>query len=559
VRCRAWAVALLLGAASWLATAAPASADATVMAFPVAPAADGGALPCLPVDPFCVIGEAAGAVVTNVWTGAMVALWEAGLWLLRLAFSVVDALTTPDLSADGPLAAVYPVTFGIGATVAALMAMVQLGVAVVRRDGQTVGRVLIGLVQFGLVWAGYVGVAALLVTGISGLTGGLLRSLLGIDTMAAFDPSIGVGRDLVDGTVATVLGVCSIFLLVPASVGYLLLMLVREAALLVLAATSAISAGGLLAQTSSAWFWRSLRWFLAALLVSPVAVLVLGVGVTITEGLLTGAEQTSTEAAVGMAVVGCLLILLGAVCPLALFRLLAFVDPGTSSGAALRTSLAASGGIMGVLRDLGGARGGTAAAASAAPSSGGVAASGAAAQLAADGAQGESTADAATQGRFAGALHALASGTVQAGRLAAGVAASAADVLSATGIGHSAPHHGQPALGRATPGGYGSGPGMPGPSRLGRPTGRPAGAHLPGTAGSGARGAAREAAAHGAAADGAAADGGDGPGAVAWPARPVDDSTPAGRDGTDPLAPRTPGNDSPIDGPTDGPVGGGAR
>src|SRR4051812_28500867 len=326
VRRRA-SVVLLLAAGGWLATAAPAWAGTAVMAFPTAPAADDGSLPCLPINAFCVIGEAAGAVVADVWISAMLSLWGAGLWLLGLAFSVIDALATPDLSAGGPLAAVYPVTFGIGATVATLMALVQLGVAAARRDGQTLGRLLVGLVQFGLVWAGYVGVAALLVTGVSGLTTALLRSLLGIDTMAAFDPSISVGRDLVDGTVATVLGVSSIFLLVPGSVGYLLLMLVREAALLVLAATSAISAGGLLAQASSAWFWRSLRWFLAALLVSPVAVLVLGVGVTITEGIVTGAEQTSTEAAVGMAVVGCLLILLGAICPLALFRLLAFVDP----------------------------------------------------------------------------------------------------------------------------------------------------------------------------------------------------------------------------------------
>ncbi|GAB3314406.1 hypothetical protein GCM10027451_29320 [Geodermatophilus aquaeductus] len=436
-------VVLVLSAAAWLVSVAPAAAD-PAWAFPADPVAEDGALPCLPTDPLCAVGELAGAAVTDVWTAAMLALWEAGLWLLGLAFSVVDALATPDLSADGPLAGIYPVTFGIGASVAAVMGLVQLGVAALRRDGRTLGRLLIGLAQFGLVWSGYVGVAALLVTGVSGLTTGLLQSLLDIDTLAAFDPSISVGRDLVDGTVATVLGISSVFLLVPASVGYLLLMLVREAALIVLAATSAISAGGLLAATSSAWFWRSLRWFLAALLVSPVAVLVLGVGVTITEGVVTGAEGTSTGSAAGTAVVGCLLILLGAVCPLALFRLLAFVDPGTSSGAALRSSLAASGGLLGALQKVAGGAAGAAVAGSA----GGAAASGAAAQIAGDRAQGESTADAVTGGRFAGALRALTAGSAQAGRVAAGVAASAADVLSAAGVGHSAPWHGQPPSGR---------------------------------------------------------------------------------------------------------------
>jgi hypothetical protein len=227
-----------------------------------------------------------------------------------------------------------------------------------------------------------------------------------------------------------------VFLLVPASVGYLLLMLVREAALIVLAATSAISAGGLLATGTSAWFWRSLRWFLAALFVAPVAVLVLGVGVKMTEGVVTGARGSSTEQAIGMAVVGCLLILLGAVCPLVLFRLLAFVDPGTSSGAALRQSVAASGGVGGFLQRLG-----TRGAATAAAASGGVGASGVAAQLAGGRAQGESSADAATTGRFASVLSGLGGVASTVGRIATDAAASSADLLTGAGIGHAAPFY----------------------------------------------------------------------------------------------------------------------
>jgi hypothetical protein len=67
------AAALVLAAVGWLATAVPAAADPTVLAFPAAPA-DDGALPCLPVNPFCVVGEAAGAVAADVWTGAMLSL-----------------------------------------------------------------------------------------------------------------------------------------------------------------------------------------------------------------------------------------------------------------------------------------------------------------------------------------------------------------------------------------------------------------------------------------------------------------------------------------------------
>src|SRR4051794_34429344 len=156
-RPRGLGVVLLLAAVGWLATAAPASADPVVWAFPADPSSTEDALSCLPINPFCVIGEAAGAVVADVWTSAMLSLWEAGLWLLGLAFSVIDALTTPDLSADGPLAAVYPVTFGIGATVATLMALVQLGLAAGGRGGETLGRGVVGRGEVGVGWGGDVG------------------------------------------------------------------------------------------------------------------------------------------------------------------------------------------------------------------------------------------------------------------------------------------------------------------------------------------------------------------------------------------------------------------
>ena len=55
-------------------------------------------------------------------------------------------------------------------------------------------------------------------------------------------------------------------------------------------------------------------------------------------------------AAVGQAVIGTVLIIIGAFAPLVLFRLLAFVDPGTSSGQAFRASLDAAGGVGGVNR-----------------------------------------------------------------------------------------------------------------------------------------------------------------------------------------------------------------
>ena len=387
------------------------------------------------LDPLKWLGTAANAATGDVWRAAMTALWSAGLWVLGLAFKIIDAFTTPDLSTTGPLATVLPYTFAIGAFVASLMALIQLGVALYRRDGQSIARVMVGAVQFGAVWIGYLAIAATLVTATGGLTKGLLRGLLHVDAFAGFSSSASWPRNIDDTVVATVLGLCTVFLVFPAAIGYILIMLVREAALLVLTATSPIAAGGLLSEGTRVWFWKSLRWFIATLLIAPLAALVLGIGVKITQGTVQGTGD-KTAAAVGMAVAGCILILIGAICPLIVFRLLAFVDPGTSTGAAMRQSFAANGGLAGVLAGKTTAGGGEAAGSGAAAMTDGAGRS-----------QGEATAATQTASRFASVLGpagaTLGQGMHKVGSIGAKVATISSDVLGAAGVGHQAPYFGQ--------------------------------------------------------------------------------------------------------------------
>ena len=386
--------------------------------------------PWFTLNPLDWLGDAASEAVGEAWTSAMVASWSSGLWVLNTAFRGVDAATTPDLSAGGPMGSVYPYTFGIGLTMALIMAFAQIGAAAFRRDGQSLGRLLVGVLQFGAVWLGYVGIAAALVTAAGGLTQGLLHELLGIDSFGGYQPGTEWPRQVTDTVTASVLGICAWLLIWPAAIMYLLLMLVREAALMLLAATSPIAAAGLLSDVGRAWFWKSLRWFVSALLIAPLSALVLGIGQKISESVVSGAGE-STEAAVGMAVVGGVIILIGAVCPFIVFRLLAFVDPGTSSGAAMRASMASYGGVRNLLS--GQEAGGTMIAAQ----SDGVGRS-----------MGEASADAATSSRFAtaGSAAAAGAGVVVAAVGAVSKAAHAAinvgtDVLSSTGIGGGHPYY----------------------------------------------------------------------------------------------------------------------
>jgi len=375
-------------------------------------------------NPLNWLGGAAEGAAADAFKAVMVGLWSTGLWLLKLAFSIVDAFTSPDVSAHGPLAGALPTTLWLGGSVAVLMLFVQLGAALVRRDGHSLGRVLLGIGQFGVVWVGFLGIGGALILAAGGLTHGILGSLLHVGSWSQFSVSDSWPRKVDDATAAGVLGICSLLMLIPAAFGYLLVMLIREASLVILLATTPIAAAGLLSDSTKAWFWKSLRWFISALLIAPAAALILGIGVSLSRGVVQGAG-TDTVAATGTAVVGCVLVLIGALCPMTLFKLLSFIDPGTGSGAALRQSMSDAGGISGLVK--GGGGGGF---------SGGTGATSAASQ--GDGAgrsQGEAAAEAKTSSRVASVLGPVGAGigmVIQAANKASDLSS---DVLGSAGVG----------------------------------------------------------------------------------------------------------------------------
>ena len=400
------------------------------------------------LNPLKWLGDAASSAVGDVWKAAMTGLWSAALWVLKLAFQIIDAFTTPDLSSSGPMGAVLPTTLWLGAALAVIMMFVQLTLALLRRDGKSMGQILIGIGQFGLVWVGFLGLAGGFVAAAAGLEHGILSQMLHASDLSHVDLSKSFPDKIDDITLATVLGILGLLIVIPAAFFYVLIMFVREAALIILVATAPISAAGLVSETGKVWFWKTLRWFFSCLLISPMAALLLGIGVKLSVGVIDAnskpsAEQlkvcngmpdfaksaclkaatqtTSNTAHAGMAVVGCIIIAIGAVCPMILFRLLAFVEPGTASGAALRQSWSDAGGMSGLMSGGGG------------KSSEG---SGAASQSGSDGRSGgESGAESQTQSRLTQALGAFGAGVGAVTSIAHRAADLGSDVLGQAGVG----------------------------------------------------------------------------------------------------------------------------
>lgn len=289
-------------------------------------------------NPLEGLGETIAGAAADAWTSAMLFLWDAGLLVLRVVLSFADQFLTPDLRANGPGRDVYAYTLWIAGALVLVMAMIQLGVAAFRRDGKSLATVFIGAGQFVIVWSAWLGYGVALLAACSSLTRALMRALLDVGSWSRWDPVAGFdAHDITDGGVATVLGLLGMVLWV-AALGHLIVLLARAAALLVLAATTAISAAGLVSDAGRSWFWKSLRWFHAAAFTPVLMVLVLGIGVQMATGVAKGLNGTAQQS-VGTALPSVVLICISCVAPLALFKLLAFVDPGTSSGASLRAGI----------------------------------------------------------------------------------------------------------------------------------------------------------------------------------------------------------------------------
>lgn len=379
-------------------------------------------------NPFGVAGDIAGKAVADGWTGIMMALWSSGLWVLRIALAVMDQWMTPDISADGPAAEVYRTTFWGAGVLVALMAFAQLGVAAFRRDGKSLARVIIGAIQFGAVWSAAIAYGVAVIAACSGLSRALMESLLDINEWSTWNPmpDSNLSKTSIEVGLATVLGILALFLWI-AAIGHFVVMLTRAAALLILAATTPIAAAGLVSEAGRSWFWKSMRWFHAAALTPVLTVLMMGLGVKLTSGVSQGGAK-SAEAAVGTAFPGVMLILVSVVAPVALFKLLAFVDPGTSSGASMRAGMASAGGLQGLMS--GGSQG-TTSAASQSTSTGQ--------------SNGEAQSNEATAGRFGTALAGATGGvgslfSAGMGAVAAAGATAAAvgiDQMNQTGVGDS--------------------------------------------------------------------------------------------------------------------------
>lgn len=285
------------------------------------------------------LGKLAGDVVSkglsvaagNVFDSIMEGLWGSGLTVLQVVLEGVDYYSRFTVSkTDGPIGVVWPVTLWISGVLALGLFFWQIMSAVLR-GGRGFTRLLVGPMQYCVALAASVGIVAALLASADGLTTFLLKYGLNSDRFADAMHALNFPNGVSQAFTAVILGVAAVVGTFPAGFGMAFEMILRQAGIDVIVATIPILAAGLLANTTSRWFWKGVRALLALVFLKPAIALVIVIGVATVAGW---------HGLFGL-LAGIVTLLFALFMPIVLFRLFSFIDPN------------AGGDLRGEMSDLG--------------------------------------------------------------------------------------------------------------------------------------------------------------------------------------------------------------
>lgn len=303
-----------------------------------------------------LISDAVGGLLD----GMMREIWTGTLALLRAVMGLVGELGSLDVTPGGGAISneLWTTMLQLAALIAVTLFFAQLASAALN-PRRHMFQAATGPVQYGVALALSVAVVAGLLGAADGLSAVILEQGANVtDTAAAMD-QLGLVDDN-NAVKATVLGLLGIIAVVPLAIGYGITLLFRSASILVLVATLPITAAGLTNLATKSWFWRVARWLLALIFLKPAFALcfALGSGIVAAAGRTTGPNAPpAAPAAPGLPAdgvapadgTGVVTLLLGLgimfvalFAPYALFRLFAFIEPGTQPHQAMMSAFSSA-------------------------------------------------------------------------------------------------------------------------------------------------------------------------------------------------------------------------
>lgn len=291
------------------------------------------------------VGSTLSSAASDVFNSSMLAIWDFATTLLTGAFGLIARLAQPSVDpSSGVLKGILPTILWCGGLTLFVLVLVQIARSVMS-GGRGFATLFVGLGQYLVVTAGGWGFLAVLVRTADGLASGILSAGLSVDGWRGINGQNSTWLNSAHAVGGVGVGLTALFLVIPAAIGLLIEAVVRYAAIVVLAATIPILAAGLVNESTTQWFWTGMRWMLALLLLTPATALVLVIGLrgAASAAGADGASAPGVAQSTVQLVVGGVIMLIALLCPVALFKLLAFLDPNTGAGMQMRSYFAGSG------------------------------------------------------------------------------------------------------------------------------------------------------------------------------------------------------------------------
>ncbi|MEV7925433.1 conjugal transfer protein TrbL family protein [Kitasatospora sp. NPDC088779] len=293
-------------------------------------------LGCIPGPSDTILGSLAGDAATNVASGAWESICksfaDAATELLKTFATAFVKIPPVDLASNG-IRSVYAISLGIAGLVAALLVIVQVIRTVITHDGRPLATAAVGVGKAAL---------AFMLTLIVAST-----SLVASDELTKYivDNSLGGEKALSDKIAKLVSytpGTAASLLLIIAIIGILLTlvlwfeMLLRNAAIAVLIATSPISAAGQVSDSTKSWWSKLVSSTVQLIILKPVIALVFALGFNI-----AGDSKDLQTTLSGM-----LILMLAALAWPAIARFFSFASVQVGGGAGLAALLGFAGGRL---------------------------------------------------------------------------------------------------------------------------------------------------------------------------------------------------------------------
>jgi hypothetical protein len=236
-----------------------------------------------PINPIDCISDAASSVASSAWDMVCKSFADAADQLLKAFAQAFASMPNIDVTSPG-VRNVYAISMGIAGFVAVLILLGQVVRTAITHDGTPVATALVGVGKTALSFMLILVFTNAALLASDNITQSIIKQSFGsIDAMSAKLGSLAAFGSAGGGVSMTLLLFVSVLALL-ATVVLWLELLIRNAALAVLVATSPISAVGQMSQATKEWWTKLCTACIQLIILKPVIALVFALGFNLSAG-----------------------------------------------------------------------------------------------------------------------------------------------------------------------------------------------------------------------------------------------------------------------------------